>query len=340
MINGNGKSGRSPLRSLLGVQVLATGSYAPEQVVTNEDLQRSHGFDPEWILQRTGIQERRYAPDDMATSDMAVEAARRCLDRAGVRPEEVDLVIVGTFTPDMPCPSTACLLQDKLGVTAPAMDLHAACAGFIYSMVTGMQFVATGGSKMALIVGADCNSRIVNPKDQRVCPLFGDAAGAVLLAPGEPHQGMISYTLGADGSGADLLIRPMGGSRMPATAALIDEDLQYLQMDGRSVFKWAVRLLNDTVEDVLEPAGVNVSDVKLFVFHQANIRIIRSAADALGMSDEQVFVNLDRYGNTSAASIPLALDEAIRDNRVARGDLVLLCGFGAGLTWGTALLTW
>ncbi|QGJ69608.1 3-oxoacyl-[acyl-carrier-protein] synthase 3 [Planctomycetales bacterium 10988] len=329
-----------PVRSLLGVQVLATGSYIPEQIVTNEDLKRRLGFDPDWIVQRTGIRERRFAPQDMATSDMAYEASKCCLEQAGVSPDEIDLVIVGTFTPDRLCPSTACMLQDRLGIQAPAMDLQAACAGFMYAMVTGMQYVANGCSQKALIVGADCNSRIINPRDQRTYPLFGDGAGAVLLAPGDDHQGLMSYSLGSDGSGADLLTRPMGGTRMPAAASLIDEDMHYLQMDGRAVFKWAVRLVSQTVREVLAPTGVGIEDVDLFVFHQANQRIIRAAASELGMRDDQIFINLDRYGNTSGASIPLALDEAWLHDRFDRDSLVLVCGFGAGLTWGTALMKW
>lgn len=335
-----GQSGRSPLRSLLGVEVIGTGSYTPETVVTNEDLSRRLGFDPDWIIQRTGIRERRFCPEGVATSDLATEAARRCLEAAGVQPSEVDLLVVGTFTPDMPCPSTACLVQDRLGIRAPAMDLHAACAGFIYALITGAQFVATGTSQRALVIGADCNSRIINPRDLRTYPLFGDGAGAVLLAPGNATQGLTCYTLGSDGSGAKLLMRQMGGTRMPPTSTLLDEDLHYLQMDGRAVFKWAVRLLGDTVEDVLRPAGLTAGDIDLFVAHQANLRIINAAADLLGLTPEQVFINVDRYGNTSGASIPLALDEAWREGRINRGDHLVICGFGAGLAWGTALFRW
>jgi len=340
MITGNGNSGRSPLRSLLGVQVLSVAGYAPEQVVTNEDLQRRLGFDPEWILQRSGIRERRVCPPDQATSDMAYEAAKLCLERAGVTPDQVDLLIVGTFTPDLLCPSTACLVQHRLGVTAPAMDIQAACSGFMYALVTGMQYVASGCSRMALVIGADCNTRIVNPRDRKIYPLFGDGAGAVLLTAGSPHQGLMSYTMGADGSGADLLIRKVGGTKLPLCGALLDEDLHYLEMDGRSVFKWAVRLLQDTVTDVLRPAGMSIGDVHLFVAHQANIRILQAAGEALGFAPEQVFANLDRYGNTSAASIPLALDEAVQQGRLQRGNNLVLSGFGAGLTWGTALMKW
>lgn len=338
MISGTATSGRSALRSLTGVQVLGTGSYVPETIVTNEDLQKRLGFDPDWIVQRTGIRERRVAAPGQATSDLAFEAAQACLKRAGVSPSEVDLVVVGTFTPDQPCPSTACLLQHRLGVRAPAMDVQAACAGFMYALVTGMQFVATGTCQRVLVVGADCNSRIVNPRDVRTYPLFGDGGGAVLLGPGSPEQGLPAFTLGSDGGGADLLVRKLGGSRLPLAGALLDEDLHYLQMDGKAVFKWAVRLVADTINDVLRHSRRSTTDVKLFVAHQANVRIISAAAEALHLTPDQVFVNLDRYGNTSAASIPLALDEAFEAGRFARGDDLLLCGFGAGLAWGTALL--
>ncbi|MGH7193177.1 MAG: 3-oxoacyl-ACP synthase III family protein, partial [Candidatus Saccharimonadales bacterium] len=233
----NDQNRRAPLRRLMGVQVVATGSYVPDAVVTNEDLHARLGFDPNWIKQRTGILERRYAPPEMATSDLAVRAAERCLQRADVSAADVDLVLVGTFTPDMAFPATACLVQDRLGIRAPAVDLQAACAGFMYALVTGAQFVATGCSKLALVIGADCNSRILNPQDQGTYPLFGDGAGAVLLAAGSQDQGLVSYTLGSDGSGGELLSRPMGGSRLPIQCELLEKGLQYLQMDGRAVFK-------------------------------------------------------------------------------------------------------
>lgn len=333
-------SARSPVRSLTGVQILGTGSYVPDRVVTNEDLHSSFGVDPEWIVQRTGILERRYAPPEMATSDLAVAAAQRCIENAGVRPQDIDLLIVGTFTPDMPLPSTACLVQDRLGIRAPAMDVQAACAGFIYSMVTGMQFVSTGCSRLALVIGADCNSRIINPHDRRTYPLFGDGAGAALLGRGTSEQGLLAYTLGSDGSGSELLSRPLGGSRTPITCAAIEQNLQYMQMDGRAVFKWAVRVLSDTVLDVLGAAGLTIEDVDLLAFHQANVRIIDSAVADLGIDPAKVFMNLQRYGNTSAGSIPLVLDEAVAAGRIERGSKVVISGFGAGLAWGTALLRW
>ncbi len=309
-------------------------------VVTNQDLAATHGFDPDWIVRRTGILERRMLAPEFATSDLATEAARKCIEKAGVDPADIDLIIVATFTADMPLPSTACLVQRNLGLTGPAMDMQAACAGFMYAMTTGMQFVANGCSKLALIIGAECISREVNPTDQGTYPLFGDAGGAVLLVPGDAEQGLVQYTLGADGTGADLIEQPMGGSRQPTNLTGLKNHQQFIQMAGRPVFKWAIRILRDTVIDVTAGAGLSLDDIDLLIAHQANIRIIDAATESLGLPKEKVFINLDRYGNTSAASIPLALDEALAQGRIARGDLLLLCGFGAGLTWGTALLKW
>lgn len=327
-------------RTLTGIQVLGTGSYVPDRVVTNEDLHASHGFDPDWIVNRTGIRERRFAPVHQATSDLCVLAAQRCLKTAGCDPSEVDLVVVGTMTPDMGFPSTACLVQDRLDLVCPAFDVSAACAGFAYAVTTAAQFVAAGTSKRALVIGGDCNSRVINPRDQKSFPLFGDGAGAVLLGVGEPDQGMLAYQLGADGSGGDLLNRPAGGSRMALSAEAIEQGLHYLNMDGRAVFKWAVRILTDSAQAVLNRAGCSVSDVRWFLPHQANVRIIHAASDVLGFDREAVFKNLDRYGNTSGGSIPLALDELIRDRGIDRGDLILTSGFGAGLAWGTTLWKW
>jgi 3-oxoacyl-[acyl-carrier-protein] synthase-3 len=326
--------------SLLGVQVIGCGSYVPEQVITNADLNQRFGFDANWIEQRTGILERRHCPPGMATSDMAVEAGRRAVRNARIDPQEIDLLVVGTFTPDFQCPSTACLVQDQLGLDCPAFDTAAACAGFMYAMITAAQFVATGNARYALVVGADTNSRIVNPSDQRTYPLFGDGAGAVLLARGEPHQGFLCYQMGSDGSGGPLLDRPAGGTRTPLTHDALSAGAHFLKMDGRSVFKWAVRLLTDTTELLLEKSGMTVHDVGLYLFHQANVRIISSAAEQLGIPQDRVFNNLQRYGNTSGGSIPIVLDEALQSGRIERGDTVLMCGFGAGLSWGTALVQW
>jgi len=326
--------------SLLGVQIVSTGSYVPDRVVTNSDLNQMYGFDPQWIEQRTGILERRHAAPGTATTAMAVEAAKRAIASAGVSTDEIDLLVVGTFTPDQLCPSTACLVQDQLKLDCPAFDVAAACSGFMYALVTAAQYVATGNSKMALVIGADTNSRIVNPKDYRSYPLFGDGAGAVLLTKGEAHQGLICYQMGSDGSGGPLLDRPMGGSLSPLSHFGIDQGDQYLRMDGRSVFKWAVRMLTDSIELVLDQSGMSVHDIHLYLLHQANIRIIDAAREQLGISSEKFHNNLDRYGNTSAGSIPLVLDEALQQGRIKRGDSVLMCGFGAGLTWGTGVFRW
>ena len=330
---------RSRIGSLLGVQAVGIGSSVPDHVVRNEDLALL-GYDADWIVQRTGILERRHIEPGKATSDLAVEAARRCIDNAHVDPQDIDLVLLGTFTPDMPLPATACLVQDRLGLCAPAMDLHAACASFIFAMITGAQYVASGCSRLVLVIGADCNSRVVNPNDEHTFPLFGDAAGAVLLAPGADTQGLLSYAIGADGSGAGLLCRPLGGSLFPFSEAEPGDPRHFLQMDGRPVFKWAIRLLRETISDVLQDAKMTLDDVDLVIFHQANMRIINAAVKDLGIDPAKVVNNLERYGNTSAGSIPLALDEAYREGRIRRGNHILFSGFGAGLAWGTVLMRW
>lgn len=323
----------------MGVQILATGSCVPDVVVTNEHLQHL-GFDSNWIVKRTGILERRHARPHQATSDLCFEAARRCLDRAGAKPSDVDLLLVGTFTPDMSFPSTACIVQNQLKLTCPAVDLQAACAGFMYALITGFAYVASGASDLALVIGGDCNSRVINPNDVKTYPLFGDGAGAVLVTRGAPHQGILAYSLGADGSGGDLLSRPACGSRMPPTPEYLEKGLHYLHMDGRAVFRWAVAILCDTIQDVLKHAGVRPDQVDLYIPHQANIRIINAAVDVLKVSRSKVFNNLEKYGNTSAGSVPIALDEALAEGRLKRDGLAVLSGFGAGLAWGTALLRW
>lgn len=327
------------IRTLTGVQVLSIGSYAPEQRVCNEDL-AALGYDDQWIIQRTGIRERRRAPAEMATSDMAWEASRRCLDQAGVSASDVDLVILATVTPDSPMPSTACHLQRMLGTRGPSMDVNAACSGFIYALVTAAQFIKTGCSRRALVVGAETMTRIVNPADKKTYPLFGDAAGAALLGPGSTEQGFLAYSMGSDGHGAQFLGVPAGGTREPLTHDGLDAGRQFIRMDGRSVFKWAVRTVADTTLDVLAHAHVAPGSVDVVALHQANERIINAIVDDLGFQRDKVLVNVDRYGNTSAASVPLVLDEAQSQGRLTPGSLVLMSGFGAGLTWGTALFRW
>lgn len=329
---------RAPLRRLTGVQMIATGSYVPETVVRNEDLTK-YGCDPQWIFERSGIHERRHTPPHQCTSDLATEAARRAMQKAGVSPGDIDLVVVGTFTPDLLVPSTACQVQHKLGLRCPAFDVSAACAGFMYALITGAQYVGTGCSRLALVIGADTTSRIVEPQDKKTYPLFGDGAGAVLLARGSDEQGLVAYTMGADGSGEDLLCTK-AGSRRPATPESIQRGDQYMRMEGRSVFKWAIRVIDRSVQDVLDHAKLKTDEIDLAVLHQANIRILDAAAEELDIDRRKMFVNLEKYGNTSAGSIPLALDEAITQGRIQRGNKLLLCGFGAGLAWGTALWRW
>jgi len=335
-----GKRTSRRTRSLLGVQVLSCGAYVPDLVVSNEELATRFGCDADWIVQRSGIVSRRHARPDQATSDLCVEAARKAIRSARVNPADIDLLVVGTFTPDFSCPSTACLVQDRLDLDCAAVDVQAACAGFMYALVTAAQYVATGNSRLALVIGGDCNSRVTNPRDLKVAPLFGDGAGAVLIAAGEPHQGLLCYQLGADGSGGCLLDRPSGGTKHPATPADIEQGLHYLRMDGRNVFKWAVNVVTDTIGLMLEKTGLRVDDVSLFVLHQANLRIIQAAAEQLGIPPEKLMVNLQKYGNTSGGSIPIALDEAFEAGRIHRGDTILMSGFGAGLTWGTGLFRW
>ena len=331
---------RPRCRRLTGVRIVGTGSYVPDAVITNDHLHKRFGFDSEWIVKRTGILERRHALPHQATSDLCAEAARRCISQAGVNPADIDLLLLATFTPDMAFPSTACLVQDQLQLNCPAFDMQAACAGFMYALITGVAYVASGASDLALIVGGDCNSRILNPNDIKTYPLFGDGAGAVLLTRGRPDQGLVSYSMGADGAGGDLLSRPACGSRLPPTPELLSKGLHYMHMDGRAVFRWAVAILCDTIQDVLKATNLQPRDVDLYIPHQANIRIINAAIDVLRIPRNKVFNNLDRYGNTSAGSVPLALDEAVAEGRLSPGQLVVLSGFGAGLAWGTAVLRW
>jgi 3-oxoacyl-[acyl-carrier-protein] synthase-3 len=328
-------------QTLLGVQIVGTGMYVPDNIVTNDELMVRWGFDADWITQRTGILARRHAAPNQATSDLCVEAARRAIRSANVDPSEIDLLVLGSFTPDFAsCPSTACLVQDRLGLDVPAFDVSAACAGFMYALITAAQYVATGNSRTALVVGGDCNSRIVNPQDQKTYPLFGDGAGAVILKQGDPHQGLLCYQLGSDGSGGPLLERPAGGTCRPLSEHDLFEGRHYLAMDGRNVFKWAVNLLTESIELVLHRSGLTVDDISLFVLHQANVRIINAAMEQLGVPSKKVFLNLQKYGNTSGGSIPIALDEAVQAGRVQRGDQIVLSGFGAGLAWGTGVMRW
>jgi 3-oxoacyl-[acyl-carrier-protein] synthase-3 len=330
----------------MGVRVTGTGKYVPEVVVTNAHLYdrlnfAARGFNTEWIVQRTGIHERRHARPEEATSDLCVEAARDCFHKTGHGPKDIDLLVLGTFTPDMSFPSTACIVQDKLGLVGPAVEVEAACAGFMYALITAGAYVVSGAADRALVIGGDANSRILNPADPKIYPLFGDGAGAVILERGSPEQGILSYSMGSDGSGGMMLCRPAGGSRLATTPQSLAEGKQFMHMDGQGVYRWAVEILRDTVEDVLAHARLTTADLNLVIPHQANIRIIEQALHKwLRVPHEKVFNNMDRYGNTSAGSIPLALDEALAAGRLKRGQVALLSGFGAGLAWGTALMRW
>jgi len=324
----------------MGVRVIGTGSYVPDAVVSNEHLHARMGFDSDWIVKRTGILERRHAFPHQATSDLCIEASQRCFESSKVNPRDIDLLVLGTFTPDMSFPSTACIVQDKLKLNCPAIEVEAACAGFMYALITGAAYIVSGASDTALIIGGDTNSRVLNPDDIKTYPLFGDGAGAVILTRGRPDQGILSYSMGSDGSGGDLLCRPAGGSRNPPTAEQIAAGQHFMYMDGRAVFRWAVAILCDTIQDVLGASHLTPEDVDLYVPHQANIRIINAAIDVLKIPRSKVFNNLEKYGNTSAGSIPIALDEAIAEGRLREGNLALLSGFGAGLAWGTAVMRW
>lgn len=324
----------------VGFRLAGIGSAVPDRVVTNADLARL-GCDPEWIASRSGIHERRHAPPEVATSDLAAAAGRVALAQAGRGAADVDLLVLGTFTPDMCIPSTACIVQEALGLDAPAMDVTAACAGFAYALTTAAQFVAAGTSRLPLVIGADTNSRVVDPEDVKTWPLFGDGAGAVVLeatgpAPAGREQGLLAFALGSDGRGAGLLACPMSGSRRPTTVEGAARREQFMQMDGRAVFKWAIRLAEENIAAVAQRAGLALDQIDLFVLHQANARIIDGIRTALNLPAEKVFMNLDRYGNTSSGSIPLALDEAWRTGRIGPESTVVVCGFGGGLAWGTA----
>ncbi|MFO0842773.1 MAG: beta-ketoacyl-ACP synthase III [Gemmataceae bacterium] len=329
---------RPRCRRLMGVRVASTGSYVPDAVVTNDHLHQRFGFDSDWIVKRTGILERRHALPHQATSDLCHEASLRCLERAPIDRRQIDLIVLATFTPDMSFPSTACLLQDRLKLSCPAIEIEAACAGFLYALITGAAYVVAGVSDHCLVIGGDCNSRILNPTDIKTYPLFGDGAGAVLLTRGSPEQGIVSYSMGADGSGGDLLSRPAGGSRMKLCPEALAKGLHYMHMDGRAVFRWAVAILCDTIKDVLDDAKLKPTDIDLYFPHQANIRIINAAIDVLRIPRSLVYNNLDKYGNTSAGSVPLAMDEAFAEGRLQAGQRVVLSGFGAGLAWGTAVM--
>jgi 3-oxoacyl-[acyl-carrier-protein] synthase-3 len=329
------------MTSRVRVGIAGTGSYVPERVVPNAFFEEYLDTSDEWIVQRTGIRERRFAADHEATSDLAVNAGRRALEAAGVRPEDLDLIVVGTLTADYPLPSAACLVQDRLGAKhAGAFDCNAACTGFLTALHTGEAFVASGRARRVLVVGAETLTRFVDFQDRSSCVIFGDAAGAAVLTPfDECGQGeILRTTLGADGSGYDFIHIPAGGSRHPPSSATLEARDHFIHMRGREVFRFAVKYMGDMIEKMLE--GQDRDELALIVPHQVNRRIIDAALDRLEMTDEKVAINIQRYGNTSAGTVPVALDEALRAGRVKKGELVILVAFGAGLTWGGTLIRW
>lgn len=323
------------------VGIIGLGCYLPEKVLTNKDIEKIVDTTDEWIVERTGIRERRMVDPSMATSDLATFAAEKALADAGVSADEIDLIIVATATPDMFFPSVACLVQANIKATnAAAFDLAAGCSGFVYGLVVGTQFIKTGLYKKVLVVGAESLTRICDWTDRNTCVLFGDGAGAAVLGETCPGHGILGTNLGADGTGGDLLKMPAGGSRIPATEESVQSRLHFIHMNGNEVFKFAVKVMGESAIKALEKAGVEPGEVDLLIPHQANNRIIQSAAKRLKLPMEKVVVNVDKYGNTSAASIPIALREAVDSGRVKDGSTLVLVGFGAGLTWASCVMKW
>lgn len=321
------------------VGIMGTGSYVPERILTNDDLAKIVDTNDEWITTRTGIRERRIAADDEATSDLAFKAAEKAIIDAGIDKNEIELIIVATMTQDHLTPSTAALVQDKLGIKAAAFDVSAACTGFIYGFTAGYSFIKAGIYKKVLVIGAETMSRVIDWEDRGTCILFGDGAGAVVLGEVETG-GFLASHLAADGSGACELIVPAGGSRKAATAETIENREVYLKMNGREIFKFAVKAFPESVENVLTQQNLTADDIDIFIPHQANVRIIEAIAKRFKQPLDKFFVNLHKYGNTSGASIPIALDEASKEGRFKKGDKIVATGFGGGLTYGSILFEW
>jgi len=321
--------------------ITGVGSYLPKKILTNAELEKTVETSDEWITSRTGIKERRIAAADESTSDLAAKAALKAMKMAGVTAEQLDLIIVASITPDMPFPNTACLVQQKIGAKRiPAFDIEAACSGFIYALEIGQQFIMSRTYETVLVIGAEKLSSITNWQDRNTCVLFGDGAGAAILQHRPDSHGLLTAVMGADGSKADLLSMPAGGSRLPATIQTVTDKLHYLRMDGKETFKNAVQAMCSAAQEALIRCELDISRIKCIIPHQANLRIVDAVADRLGAKPEQMFINLHKYGNTSAASVAIALDEAVTSGKVARGDLILLIVFGAGLTWGAAVIEW
>jgi 3-oxoacyl-[acyl-carrier-protein] synthase III len=329
------------LANLVRAKISALGTYTPPRLLTNADLEKMVETSDEWIRERTGIRQRHIVEKGVATSELAVQAACRALNERGMQPSELEAIFLGTVTPDMLFPATACVVQDKLGAKgAWGYDISAACSGFVYALQTGVKFVESGAHKRVLVIGADVMSSIIDYTDRATCVIFGDGAGAVVIEPATDENYCIDFHHEVDGSGACSLFMPGGGSLNPASHETVDKKMHYVHQDGQAVFKYAVRKMAEASEKVLSRNGFKGSDVALFVPHQANRRIIMSAADRLGLGEDRVIINIDEFGNTTAGTIPLALESARQQGRLKKGDLVLITAVGAGFTVGAALLRW
>ncbi|MGR6835276.1 beta-ketoacyl-ACP synthase III [Syntrophomonas erecta] len=325
----------------MGIEILGMGHALPEGVLTNQDLEQMVDTSDQWIIERTGIRERRIVKPGTANSDLCAQAALAALKQAGLPSSEIGLIVVATVTPDMVFPSTACLVQEKIqAFNAAAFDLQAGCTGFIYAMDLVKKYVQAGGCRYALIIGADLLTRITDYTDRNTCVLFGDGAGAAVLGLAEDNAGIIETLVGADGRGHQLLHMPAGGSLQPASQETVAQRLHYINMNGNDVFRFASRIIVEVSKQLLDRAGLDYNDVDLFVPHQANLRIIRTAMKRMKIAEDKTMINIDRYGNMSAASIPVALSEAYSSGRIKEGDVVLMVAFGAGLTYGGALVRW
>jgi len=325
----------------LKATITATAQYLPERSLSNHELEKMVDTTNEWILSRTGIENRHLVKEGEATSDMGTQIAKRLLEKSGKSPEEIDLILVATSTPDFPVVSTAALIQDKIGaINAWGYDIVAACTGFVYAMETGSKLVESGQYKCVIVIGSDTMSSIIDYTDRNTCVIFGDGGGGVILEPTENENGILDAILHTDGSGHKYLTVPAGGSLNPASQKTIDNKMHYVYQDGKTVFKFAVKNMADVSKQILDKNKLIGSDIKLFIPHQANKRIIDAAAKRCGIKDEQVLVNINKYGNTTAGTIPIALNEAVESGRLVEGDLLLLAAFGGGFTWGSMLIRW
>jgi len=329
------------LANLVRAKISALGTYVPPRLLTNADLEKMVETSNDWIVERTGIRQRHIVDKGMATSDLAIEAAKGALQERGIAGSEIDAIFLGTVTPDMLFPSTACIVQDKIGAKgAWGYDISAACSGFVYALQTAVKFVESGAHQKVLAIGADVMSSIINYEDRATCIIFGDGAGAVLVEPATDDNYLIDFIHEIDGAGACSLYMPGGGSRNPSTHETVDKKMHYVHQDGQAVFRYAVKKMTETSEEVLKRNGFTGKDVALFVPHQANRRIIMSAAERLGMKEDRIIINIDEFGNTTAGTIPLALESARQQGRLKKGDLVLIAAVGAGFTVGATLLRW